>query len=308
MLSPANPHGVAVVGSGSDARYVIERFLLRQDFRLVRTSDHGSSALFQDLLNDEYVSLIYATDCCGSNLLETGLPAALRAKKHLVLRSGVVPDPARLRHLAECVTDDTVAIVDEPQRWDEDFLSARSLIDAGKLGSLKRIRFATHELAFPGELFPQGVLRDLGLHVLDQLLALVNDTPVSYRLRRCCDVADNREDGFVAILEFAGGASALVEIQTRSLLSSRSGWYLEGTTGAYRNGRLYTRTPDGEIVDEPIEQRVESRDPFLDALSAALRGDQSARSQLVSLSHAAGVQDVINALVESSGRDCGGSR
>ena len=299
MSSLAVPYGVVVVGSDADARYACERFSLHDSFRVL-TEIHPAdqSTLFSGLLKNDQVHVIYfAGPDDGGRPASNHIKNAMLAGKHVVLRSGVVSDASTLDQLAALVTEGVLAFVDEPRRWDDDFLNARSLIDSGKLGLLKRIRLAIHELKFPGELFSAGVLRDLGSHWIDQLLAFVDGNLVSSSLRRNFSKDVNAEDGFLAILEFTGGLSAMIEIQTDSLLSSRSGWFIEGTAGAYRNGRLYTKTADGEIVDEPVNRPADSVHGFVEALASAIGGSTAERSRLVSLSHAARVQAAIDSLL-----------
>jgi predicted dehydrogenase len=302
--SPVPPYGVAVLGSGPDARYACERFALHHDFAVVAELDPANSltSIASLLKNDRLHVIYFAGPDHGERSVGNLISDGLRAHKHIVLRSGVVKDLARHCDLIALATDGVMAVVEEPRRWDEDFLNARLLIDTGKLGPLKRIRLATHELKFPGESFPNGVLRDLGLHWMDQLLAFVKEDLASCHLRRNFSKQETVDDGFVAILEFTGGISAMIEIQTTSLLSSRSGWFVEGTAGAYRNGRFYTRTNDGEIIDEPVERPTEFLKGFVGTLAAAIGGDPIARSCLVSLTHAARVQAVMTSLLANEQR------
>lgn len=302
--SPVPPYGVAVIGSGPDARYACERFALHHDFAVVAELDPANSATsIASLLKNDRLHVIYfAGPDHGERSVGDLISDSLQAGKHIVSRSGVLKDIARHRDLMAQATDSVMAVVEEPRRWDEDFLNARLLIDTGKLGSLKRIRLATHELKFPGESFPNGVLRDLGLHWMDQLLAFVKEDLASCHLRRNFSKQGSVDDGFVAVMEFTSGVSAMIEIQTTSLLSSRSGWFVEGTEGAYRNGRLYTRTNDGEIVDEPVERPTESSQGFVGTLAAAIGGAPIARSCLVSLTHAARVQAVMDSLLANEQR------
>lgn len=299
MSSSVPPYGVAIIGSGPDARYVLERFSLHHDFVVIAEIDPAKCAMsLPSLLKNDQLHVIYfAGSEDGDSHVHDLIRDSLQAGKHVVLQSGGVKDITALSELAAQATDGAMAIVEEPRRWDDDFLNAKSLVDTGNLGSLKRIRLATHELKFPGESFPNGVLQDLGVHWMDQLLALVNEVPACSHLRRNSSDQQTGEEGFIALLEFAGGLSAVIEIQTTSLLSFRSGWFVEGTTGAYRNGRLYTKTTDGEIVDEPVERPTEPYTCFVGALASAIGGDPAARSCLVSLTHAARVQSLMDALI-----------
>ena len=158
--------------------------------------------------------------------------------------------------------------------------------------------------ALPGEEFPNGMLWDLGWHWLDQLLTFVNDELLSARLRRFTSPAASSDDGFLATIEFARGTSAVIEVQTQSLLSLRTGWLLEGTTGAYRDGRQYTKTLDGEIIDEPVSVGSLASDSFLDALGAGIRAEEVVEP-LPDLIHAARIAELIDSLMSAESSQAG---
>lgn len=287
MPSDVKPLGVRLVGSGPFRCYVNERLQLRRDFAIV----------------DDDATQASASEACVVYL--TGAPAAdqvaaqIQSSQHVVLESIGHFSAEQLTRLAElAAAKDVVAVVDEPRRWDEDFLCARTVLENGRLGDPLLARLSIHESSLPGEIFPQGILRDLGIHWLDQLLVFAHAAPASARLRRFHDAAG--ECGFLAVIEFVNGLSALIELHTRSLLSLRTGWLLEGTAGAYRAGRQYTKAPDGEIIDEPVSMSARSTDPFFDRLSSVVRRESTA-TPLADLAHAARIMELIE-LLESSDR------
>jgi predicted dehydrogenase len=144
------------------------------------------------------------------------------------------------------------------------------------------------------------VLRELGCHWLDQLLVFAAGACKSTMLRKFYHAGGATEAGFLATLEFEDGTSAALEVQTASLLSLRTGWLLEGSHGAYRAGRRYSKAADGEIIDEPVTVPETSRDPFLDHLVKVMAGDPSVCGALVPLSHAARTMSLIEQLEAAS--------
>ena len=48
------------------------------------------------------------------------------------------------------------------------------------------------------------------------------------------------------------------------LTGRKTGWRLEGDTGGYRDGRTFTPTAEGEIVDEAIRLEPSTPDPLLE--------------------------------------------
>lgn len=109
--------------------------------------------------------------------------AALRAGKHVVIEKPVCPTAAECSDLAQLARQSGRKLaVFQNRRWDSDFLTLRKLIDDGRLGTINSYyarwdRFRPHvverwqENDDPG----QGVLYDLGSHLIDQVLVLFGE-------------------------------------------------------------------------------------------------------------------------------------
>ena len=291
--------GVGLVGESSTSRFLCERLSLRCDLRLVavcvedNSKTQSPSSLSEiwfagiacpasmtvfNLIAAPEVRVIHFAAGSSSDMMF----AALARSKSIIVEAPQELTSGELERLASvAIEQGQIAAIYEPRRWDRDFLQARYALMSGRIGKLMRLRYAVHDSRLPGELFPLGIARELGSHVLDQLLQLVG--PIEWSVRgdsvphvwRHFPSASGPSDGFAASFEFAEEVSAIIEIQTRSHLGYRSGWMLDGTAGAYRNGCLYTRTVDGEIVDEPLPAPTVSSDPFLDALGETLRGSST---------------------------------
>ncbi len=282
------PFGVGLIGSSATSRFVCERLSLRSDLRLVATwseeePDQASALTLAgvtatgchrfltpcDVMREPGVRVIHFAN--GSQV--DWMRQALRAAKSIVVESPQSLTCDELERLASdaALCRQTAAIY-SPRHWETDFVQARSALESGRLGRLLRVRYSVHDDRLPGETFPRGVANELGWPVLDQLLVLLDSRPCHRFDWRHFPSDTDRSDGFIGRFDFVDDVSAVVEVQTRSLLSYRSGWMLEGTVGACRNGRLYTRTSDGEIIDEPLPTPSMSSDHFFDALASTLRG------------------------------------
>lgn len=295
MTNVEEPFGVGVIGCSATSRFVCERLSLRSDLRLVATWSeqrdgsvpplvlagieppecrrHTSSF---DAINDPHVRVLFFA--AGSPF--ESMRMAIEAAKSIVVETPFVLPVGELERLAlEARSRGQVAAIFEPRRWEADFLQARAALESGRLGRLLRLRYAVHEQRLPDETYPLGVARELGGHVLDQMLQLAEPNALTANEGNMPFVwchfplAHGYREAFVASFERADGVSAIIEVQTRSLLGFRSGWMIEGIDGAYRHGRLYTRTTDGEIVDEPLLLPPVPSDPFFDALASELRGN-----------------------------------
>jgi scyllo-inositol 2-dehydrogenase (NADP+) len=304
MTSDVPQHGVGVIGAGPFGHHLFERLMLRDDLKAVAAwfgerSAHQPQAECtvhqqpQAVIEDARTQIVYFAEVASRELVEF----AIQHRKSVVLATTTGLSSRDLSQIAElAASQGTIAVLDEPHRWDDDFLSAKSVFDSGGLGQLERLRLSIHETALPGETFPDGILRGLGFHWLDQLLVFVSAQPRAVRLRRFCESGGTIDSGFLATIDFADGASAVIELQLASLLSLRTGWLLEGAMGAYRAGRRYSKTLDGEIIDEPVSVATSVDDPFFDNLAQAIAGDNSALSTLVTLTHAARVTALIESL------------
>ena len=301
-----NPFGVGVIGAGPACQFAVEQLNLHDQFKV--TGWHSENPDRAPTLPQECVvhttprelilspetSIVYLVGSPADGLVA----AALEARKHVVLPSVSSMGGPELRCLSELAAKaDVMAVVHEARHWTEEAIRIRTLLEQHRLGTLRRMRLEVHDLSLPGEEFPQGVLRDLGWPWIDQLLTLTPESPQRVHLQKYRVTPDAPENGFLALIEFPQ-SSALVELQTRSLLSLRSGWLLEGDSGAYRDGRLYTRTADGEIIDEPVERPPSGGDRFFDALAAAMQ-NELARLSLPDLLRAARTAALMEKLEES---------
>jgi scyllo-inositol 2-dehydrogenase (NADP+) len=298
-------YGLGLIGAGPLSHHFLERLLLRKDLKAVAAwfgsqPDRPNSPPGCDVhseprgvIENPRTEVVYFAEPASPDLIEL----AIEFGKSVVLTSTIGLTSGELSRLAGLASaKELLAVVDEPRRWDEDFLGAKAVFDAGRLGKLQRIRLAIHETSLPGETFSNGVLRELGGHWLDQLLVFTTTDPQAIQFRRFYGTNGTVDVGFLATIDFSDGISAIVEVQTASLLSLRTGWLLEGAMGAYRAGRQYSKTADGEIIDEPVTIPALRADPFLDNLVKAVAGDQTGSLQLVTVSHAARTSALIELL------------
>src|SRR3954447_6438507 len=94
------------------------------------------------------------------------------------------------------------------RRWDSDFLTVRSLVDDGRLGTVTRFESAFER--FSPEPGPPaaggGTLRDFGSHLVDQALALLGPVASVYAEWHVRD--NGLDDDFFVALTHTGGARA----------------------------------------------------------------------------------------------------
>lgn len=154
---------------------------------------------------------------------ETLALAALRAGKHVVVDKPMAPSSDSAAALIRTARDTGKQIFPfQNRRWDGDFLTIRSLLAEGKLGRLAAIhsqwdRFRPFprvntwkEAADPAN----GLLQDLGPHLLDQAMALFGSPQRLTASVRHDRAGTQIEDGFDILLEFDRPAAGTTPAST----------------------------------------------------------------------------------------------
>ncbi|HWR86477.1 MAG TPA: Gfo/Idh/MocA family oxidoreductase [Rhodoglobus sp.] len=173
--------------------------------------------------------------------LEQGL-AALEAGAHLVIDKPFVPTVSEARQL--CVTAEEhgrVLAVFQNRRWDGDFLTVRSLVESGRLGTVHRFESTFERWGGPlrdrwQDATPPeqggGILYDLGSHLIDQALQLFGPATVEdAELLRVREGAASEDDAFVSLRHESGVRSHL----TMSRMAGQAGprFRVLGSESAY---------------------------------------------------------------------------
>ncbi|MFI6960319.1 Gfo/Idh/MocA family oxidoreductase [Streptomyces sp. NPDC050255] len=168
--------------------------------------------------------------------------AALKAGLPVVVDKPVAGTAAEARELAALAEERGLLLsVFQNRRWDNDFLTLRSLVTNGELGEVQRFesRFERwrpqpkggwRESGDPQEI--GGLLYDLGSHVVDQALVLFGPAAQVYAesdVRRPGAAAD--DDTFLAITHTSGVRSHLYVSATTAQLGPR--FRVLGSTAGY---------------------------------------------------------------------------
>ncbi|KLV05593.1 oxidoreductase [Photobacterium aquae] len=185
------PIKTAVIGYGFSAQTFHLPFIVSlPEFELVAISSSKGDRVSQDYPSvccySTAESLICESDAelviiTAPNDVHFALAElALRHNKHVVIEKPFVTKVADGQALITLAAEKGLVLsVYHNRRWDGDFLTVKSLVEAGKLGDVKcfeshfdrfrpQVRQRWRELAADGG----GILFDLGPHLLDQALAL----------------------------------------------------------------------------------------------------------------------------------------
>ncbi len=312
------PVRIAVVGLGRSGIYHIERIGLRDDCRVVALYDDCAHALrradilrvrpharWSDLLGDEDVELVLLATPPAQHA-ELAI-SALAAGKHVAIETplGMNLAEADAIRAASGRTKRTASVL-HTRRWDDDFRTARETLAAGALGRLRAIKFINwhynprrsvdwRDDALTGG----GVLWEFGIHCFDQLLQLVGQSPESVFARMRPSPAARADDAFLAIVNFADGLVAHIEVDRLASAPLQTGWTILGEDGSYSQFTHYAPNPDGEVADLPLAPVVPEFDEYYARLVQHVR---LGAANPVSVEEARGPIALIEAVRKSARR------
>lgn len=318
---------VGLVGLGRHGTHHAERLNVRGDFEVTctwdrhgRTFQHargtgGTAANWSDLVQSPDVDLVLVADFSSERSRIAG--AALSAGKPVALADFLADEEEAARRLI-ALSGETGSplFVLQPGRWDPAFLTARAALDSGEIGAVDAVRFINWSPplgasgtrgrpAYPSHDEPPAAAR-----LIDQALQLIPGRPVSV----CCRWLTGRPSGsaveasdrlqdFSILVEFEGGATACVEQFRSSSVPYQTGWLISGSTGGYRDGRLYRRVADGEVYDVPWPEVRAAESALYDELASLVNRHSAERTLAEHEVHLAMLLDAIRRVGES-GEPC----
>lgn len=163
---------------------------------------------------------------------------ALEAGKNVVCEKPVTVSSCDLKAMLEAAeAAGKLFVVHQNRRWDEDFLTIKKIYDEGLLGEVFAIESRVHgSRGIPGDwraqkAFGGGMMLDWGVHIIDQMLLLVEE-----KVKKVYCTVDNItngevDDGFRLILTFESGKRALLEVGTSNFIELPR-WYMLGDSGS----------------------------------------------------------------------------
>jgi scyllo-inositol 2-dehydrogenase (NADP+) len=280
--------GVAVVGFGLGGRVFHAPFVsavpgLKLEVIVQRTGDEAAKAYpfattgvrvlrsLEEALGDTAVRLVVVSTPNETHFALA--KKALEAGKHVVIDKPFAATSAQAQELVDLAAKTGLKVVPfHNRRWDGDFLTVRKLVEEKAVGRL--VTFESHFDRFrptprentwkeaPDE--ANGMLFDLGPHLVDQCLALFgNPEGITASVRKDRDETDI-EDAFDITLHY--------EIDGRGMLAyCRASWLacdgsprflLHGTRGSFRKFGLDPQEP--ALVGGAKVPRLGSGDHWLE--------------------------------------------
>lgn len=268
----------AIIGYGGMGSYHVHNIMPNENERIhvVGTYDisgerqkissqhnHKIYKSLEEILTDETIeAVLIATPNDSHKALAI---QALKAGKHVVCEKPVTMNVEELDEVLKIAKETgKTFMVHQNRRWDPDFLMTRELYKNQQIGELFQIETRVqgangipgdwrHELKHGG-----GMLLDWGVHLLDQLLFLVDSRIEKVSADLSYILGDEVDDGFITYIIFENGIRAIVEVGTTNY-TKLPRWYLKGTQGT---AVIHDWDLTGEMVVESGKQNIQAPKPI----------------------------------------------
>ena len=216
------------------------------------------------LLGDAEIDIV--TVATPNNFHKPLSIACLNAGKHVICEKPVTLNAAELEEIiAASKRAGKLFAVHQNRRWDRDFLTVKKIIESGEIGKPYYI-----ESRVLGGRYSAGGWRgyrengggmvlDWGVHLLDQILTLVDSPVISVNAHMYNLSSPEVEDNFKVTLLFENGLSVLVEMITNCFIPQPR-WHVSCTGGGIV---IEDWSCKGELVKWEAEPNAESVDTIV---------------------------------------------
>ena len=163
---------------------------------------------------------------------------AAAAGKHVICEKPAAMSVAEFDEMVEaCKKAGVLFTVHQQRRWDTDHRIMKEAYDTKSVGDMYIIKsqlYGVNGNMHDWHVFPEmggGMLYDWGVHLIDQMLNMVDSKIVSLYADVQNVINENVDDYFKIIMKFASGITAEIELGTYYLTPKRA-WFIGGTKGS----------------------------------------------------------------------------
>ncbi|SDR74271.1 Predicted dehydrogenase [Friedmanniella luteola] len=224
------------------------------DRRAELAHDHPEVAVF-DTVDDLVAAGVSAVTVCTPAATHTAVTEGLlRRGLPVVCDKPFALDAQAARQTVELAEREGVLVTPyQNRRWDSDLLTIRRLLEAGRLGEVRRFESAFERWAPEPEppAAGGGLLRDFGSHLVDQALHLFG--PVRRVYAETHAVGPESEDDVLVLLQHTSGVRSQVSgawrqsaPRPRFRLSGRDATFVVTSMDGQEAALVAGRTPAGE--------------------------------------------------------------
>jgi len=216
---------------------------------VAQENDIHAYATREELLADPAIELV--TIATPNDVHKEIAIAAMAAGKNVISEKPVAMDVSELEEMiAASIQYGKIFTVHQNRRWDEDYLTAKYMLDNNTLGTIHRIESRVQgSRGIPGDWRNQrkhggGMLLDWGIHLLDQALMMTLPRKLVSVYGNLTNITnEDCDDGFYCTMKFDDGLTVMVEVTTNNFISLPR-WYVLGQNGSAtiddweRNGKM----------------------------------------------------------------------
>ncbi len=203
---------------------------------LARSRGVHAYGSLEELLADEAVEIVSVI--IPNHLHKDICIQAMKAGKHVVCEKPVALNHEQLQEMIDASKKYGVLFtVHQNRRWDEDYRTARHIFENSVLGKTFRIESRVHgSRGIPGDWrnqkeFGGGMVLDWGVHLLDQIMQMVDRKMLSLYATLSYVTNENCDDGFTVTMQFEGDLTVVVEVGTSNFINLPR-WYILGENGS----------------------------------------------------------------------------
>lgn len=204
---------------------------------LAKSQGIYSYASLEEVLADERVDFI--TIATPNDVHKEIAVKALAAGKHVVSEKPVTLCSEDLEEMiAAANKHGKIFTTHQNRRWDPDYVMMKEAYHSGKLGKVFTVESRVQgSRGIPGDWRGRkaqggGMILDWGVHLIDQILGIIDDKKLVSVYCRCDHITNNEvDDGFRLDMYFEDGVTARVEVGTNHFISIGR-LYMIGTAGA----------------------------------------------------------------------------
>ena len=165
--------------------------------------------------------------------------AALQAGKHVISEKPVTLSSEELNDIIAVANEcGKLFTAHQNRRWDADYRMIRTAYKSGKLGRVTNIESRYQgSRGIPGDWRGKkehggGMIFDWGIHLIDQMLGVVEDRKIEKVYCRCDHITnDEVDDGFKLDMFYEGDLTCHVEVGTSNFINMPR-FYMSGNNGS----------------------------------------------------------------------------
>ena len=163
---------------------------------------------------------------------------AAAAKKHVICEKPAAMSVKEFDEMVEaCRENGVLFTVHQQRRWDKDYRIMKEVYDQGLVGDMYIIKsqlYGFNGFMHDWHVYPEmggGMLYDWGVHLIDQILNMVDSPIVSLYADVQNVINEKVDDYFKIIFKFANKQTAEIELGTYYLTPARR-WFIGGNKGS----------------------------------------------------------------------------